>query len=229
VVRPTGGRSNTQIVNADYSFGDTTTGIVMSADSMSKAIMTSLNTTGYSYYFIINRDGIFIGVKVGATDQMMYAGLFEPLFSYVPFGVPLCIAARSSANQGYMAAGNTASAMAATTRHPNMAVGSNANQAFQHSASPYLNTSFIAGDYQTVDRFTGKAEGKRVLLTPTGNNAGVTGMMHGLLKHCFFLGGPSSGRLGDTLTFDSRVHIAAGTFVGNPPGTSMIWIDTEAA
>lgn len=226
IVRPVSGTSPTLVVNSDYSFGDTTNGITLRGTGVARVIPQTLVTTGFEYHIVVNRDGIFFGNKVSATDQMFYAGLFDPAFSYATFGVPLCLA-KNSTSSSYANAGQSTTTVM-TSRHPNIAVGSNANSPYEHTVSDYGVSGTAPGDYQTADRFTGKAEGLRLYIRPFSNSAANTGIIHGWLKNCFRLTGPSAARLGDTLTFDSKVHLAANQLAGSATTTLQAWIDTEA-
>lgn len=224
IVRPASGTTTTMTVNSDYSFGDTTNGLTLRGTGVSRLLIPGLPTSGFEYHIVINRDGIFLGAKFSTTDLMTYAGLFTPAFSYASFGVPLCIGARgpSTTYQNF----GTSSTIVGTSRHPNLATGSNANQPWQHITTDWGNA---AGDYQTVDRFTNKAEGVLRTLQPTAASPALSGFTHGWLKNCFRLAGPSTSRLGDTENFESKVHLAAGTFLSLSPGANQMWIDTEAA
>lgn len=224
IIRPTAGTGTTVTVDTDYSFGGSA-GVTHHAAGVVYNIIPSLPTTGFEYYHVINRDGMFLGAKVSLTDTLHYAGLFEPAFSYATFtpAKPLVLVKAqqsSSYNNGMTAAA------AHTTRHPNIATGSNANSPFSHAVADWGNG---AGDYQTADRFSGKAEGVKQLIRANANSAANSGINHGWLKNVFKLDGPSSARLGDTLTFDGRVHLAAMQFANQGAGANAMWVDTEAA
>jgi hypothetical protein len=185
-IRPCVGATGSRTPNANGSYGNETTGFVITDTTDMAYGRVSTPTTGYDYFIQVSQDRICVATKFSTTDHAIYAGLYESLLASDPF--PICVGGTNG--QENLAAGNFG-----LSRMPNKTIAATNN--FQGDIKTWSDTS---GTTEAADLMHGTAVASRVLLYNTGNVASTYGIIRGLLYDCCYLpDGATATRNGDAL------------------------------
>lgn len=206
VIRPCRATAAAVTPNANGSFGDETTGVIISDVAASYGAFSSIPTTGLTYYLQATKDRLFLSTRWSSIDTCNSMGIFESLLTSSPAeGFPL-----------YMLPGNSGSMPTSTyawSRHPGATLTSNSNWG-RMGPLDTPDTPYMGGIDQTANGDMFHSDkwlvGRPLVLSSSGSaSVGTTyGYYRGRLYDTVLLrNNGSAARTGDTVTLDSDIYV----------------------
>src|SRR5215207_10083896 len=213
-IRPCRQSTTAATPNANFSFGDETSGFTLNSFGAGATGLTytgaiGLVTTGFTWYFQATKDRVYFGIRQGTTDDAFSFGVFESLLTTSPSeAFPLYMQAGST-----ITAGNMASSAGAWSRHPGVPIVSSASNwrgsPLSASLSPVMGG---VGASASVDRFHNNSWLiARPLVSASGggvSDGSTYGFYRGLIYDAVRLANDGgTTRNGDTVTISGDVYV----------------------